>query len=232
MDIDRSRFRGQGSAQGGPRPQLRVDSPAMPPSGLGSEQPPRDLTADLIRDSRGAVEPQTHNMRVSRKYVIAGLAVFIVFGGAGVAGLVLLKPAPLVSTAIVSQVSSTLLVPKSSTIRINKKSYTYNSTLHLLTYQLAYAGKKITVTEEPTPDAFTADSTAYTDMINSLSSYDNFDSAMGKVYLTNPPTTSSKTIQSAVLNAKGTLLLARIDTSLSKAEWQKFFTALIIVKPQ
>jgi hypothetical protein len=112
---------------------------------------------------------------------------------------------------------------------VNKSSFKYDSNNSLFSFVVTDAGQSLIITEQATPQAFIDVPQAYATLINSLNNYYSFDSLQGQVDLTYPKEFNGQ--QSAVMNAKGTLMFAH-DTArgLSNTQWQHFFNDLTIVQ--
>lgn len=132
---------------------------------------------------------------------------------------------------IIKEISFPVFYPTSqSPVIVNKSSFKYDSSTKVLSFIVTDAGQSITVTEQATPESFVDVPQVYTTLINSLNNYSSFDSLQGQVNLTYPKQFNNMQ-QSAVMNAKGTLMFAHdIASDLSNAQWQQFFNDLIVVQ--
>jgi hypothetical protein len=65
---------------------------------------------------------------------------------------------------------------------------------------------------------------AYTKLLSSLNQFDSFDSPNGTVALTHPKELNGA--ESAVMNAKGTLLFVRPNGNVSSDDWRRLFNNL------
>lgn len=140
----------------------------------------------------------------------------------------LLLPRSPIPGSIKKQLSSTLLVPKSSEIVINRRSVKLDPKLDLLTFTVTASGTKVVVSEQPTPESFTDIPAFYGKVLGGLNEYKKFETEQGTVHLTKPQELHGK--QAAVLNTKGTLLFAKPDRDLSDSQWRQFFNSFEIVK--
>ncbi len=165
-----------------------------------------------------------------------GLLLGVMVGGAIAITWYKLQPKPPIPDSIKSQVTSTLLVPQGQNFVVDSKSVKYDSTAKLLIYNVRTYGTKIVFSEQPTPAAFTNPNTpgtftsadsAYGKFLKNLAQYGKFDVNVGTVYLTRPP--QQQNHQVAIIKAKGTLLFAKADRNLTKAQWQQVFSSLVAV---
>lgn len=159
---------------------------------------------------------------MKRWYVILAVGIVIVAGAATL--FLLLAPKPLISSKIKSQLNFTLLLPQLSSMPVDRSSIQYNAGLQLLSFDVMDSGKKIVVSEQPTPQTFTDIPAAFQKVLDGMNDYADFGTNVGTVHLTNPPQLHGG--QAAVLNTDGTLLFAKPATSLSQDEWRHFFVNL------
>jgi hypothetical protein len=138
--------------------------------------------------------------------------------------ILLVLPKNPIPGQIKAQVTSTLLVPQGSGILVDRLGVKYDAKDKLLTYTATYAGTKLTVSEQPTPDQFVDIPAVYTKLTDGLNNYLSFDANIGTVHLTLPKELAGK--QAAVVNTKGTLMFVKPDTNLSDDQWRKFFNAV------
>lgn len=133
-----------------------------------------------------------------------------------------------VPKAITSQLTSALIMPDTSTTTIDETSYKYDPSSKLFSYTAVYADSHLVFSEQPAPESFTDIPEAYQKVLESMNNYSSFDSTIGTVHLTKPPNSAGK--QTAVLNAKGTLLFAKSDRNLDSDQWRALFKSVDVVK--
>ncbi|MBW4061803.1 hypothetical protein HJC99_04515 [Candidatus Saccharibacteria bacterium] len=155
-----------------------------------------------------------------------------VVGAVLVVGLIvimglLLAPKNPIPGPIKKQVTSTLLMPRGAGAVVDRQSVKYDSAQKLLTFNVAYAGTSIVVSQQPTPDQFVDIPAVYTKLIDSLVNYQSFDTSIGTVHLTQPKQLNGK--QAAVLNTMGTLMFAKPDKNLSDDQWRSLFNHMAAI---
>lgn len=130
---------------------------------------------------------------------------------------------------IKKQISFVILLPQGDqSVKIDRASFKYDSNLKVLTFVVTCFGIKNTVSEEAAPDAFNDIPGYYDKLIETLNGYSTFGTVIGNVSLTRPVEFHGD--QSAVLNAKGTLLFAHPVKDLSDSQWREFFNSLNVIK--
>lgn len=164
----------------------------------------------------------------SKKIQIVILATVIVVAGIVFVFTVVLQP--VVPPGIKKQLSIAVLYPKDSAFAIDHSSWKYDKSLGLLTYLVRDKDNnaKITVSEQSSPPQFSEVPGTLDALTSKLNTYADFDSINGHAYLTHPK--ELKGGQSALMNAKGTLMFAKPDKNLSDSDWRKFFNAIDIVR--
>lgn len=163
--------------------------------------------------------------------MIAIVSVVVLAIAAGGAGYYFTHRPTLIPQAIRKQVSFVIFVPgKSSADQVNHTTVKYDSSLQLLTYMAKSASNnlQIIISEQATPQSFVDIPQTYDALTTKLNQYGSFDSINGTVYLTRPKELNGG--QSAVMNAKGTLLFAKPSQSLSDNDWRAFFNSLNIIQ--
>lgn len=158
---------------------------------------------------------------MKRLWWIVGAVVVV---GAIVIVAILLAPKYPFAPSIRSKVTSTVFVPTGRGVVIERETAKYDSGLKLLTYNIQTAGTKMVVSEQPTPESFIDIPQVYDKVITGLNEYSKFDSEQGTVHLTRPKELQGK--QSAVLNAKGTLMFIKPNRDLSLDQWRQLFSDL------
>lgn len=140
----------------------------------------------------------------------------------------LLGPKPPVPAEVKRAVTSTILIPKTRNVVVSRESMSYNSQIKLLTYQAIVYGTKTVVSEQPTPESFIDIPQVYDKLVASMNEYSKFDSTSGTVHLTRPSNLKGK--QTALMNAKGTLMFVKPESDLTEDQWRKFFNGIEVVK--
>ena len=135
----------------------------------------------------------------------------------------------IIPTGIKKQINFLVLVPnKTAQVTIDKKSIKYDAKDKLLIYSTQMTnGIKLTISEQATPESFTDVPQVYDKLIESLFQYSAFDSVNGKVFLTHPK--ELKGGQSAVMNAKGTLMFVKPSKDIDIDTWRHFFNNTDII---
>jgi hypothetical protein len=128
------------------------------------------------------------------------------------------------------EISFSIFYPTSqSPAIVNESSFKYDASSGVFSFIVIDADQSITVAEQASPQSFVDIPQAYTTLIDSLNNYASFDSLQGQVALTYPKDFNGQ--QSAVMNAKGTLMFAHdTDRGLSNTQWQQFFNDLTTVQ--
>ncbi len=110
-------------------------------------------------------------------------------------------------------------------VTVNKKTLKYDSGDKILSYVArTNNGDNVTITEQATPVSITASPQVFSQLIQDLLEYEEFDSRNGTVYLTHPKELNGG--QAAVMNSQGTLLFAKPTSSLVDTAWRKLFNNL------
>ena len=130
-------------------------------------------------------------------------------------------------SAVAQQLSFGVYFPTTPTnlATIDKRTISYQAMTGLLSYTARLQdGTTINVNQQATPTSFVDIPQAYDKLLSSLQPYTSFDSVNGKVSLTHPK--ELKGDQSAVMNARGTLLFARPSKPLTDTQWRQLFNGL------
>jgi len=167
---------------------------------------------------------------LSKKIQITILVAAAVVVAAGIVFALAVALQPVVPPGIKKQLSIAVLYPKDNTFAIDHSSWKYDKSLGLLTYLVRDKDNnaKITVSEQSSPPQFSEVPGTLDALTSKLNTYADFDSIDGHAYLTHPK--ELKGGQSALMNAKGTLMFAKPDKNLSDSDWHKFFNAIDIVR--
>jgi hypothetical protein len=124
------------------------------------------------------------------------------------------------------KLTSSLLLPSRARANIDRGSAKYDSSLKVLSFTGLVDGKNLVIAEQPTPEQFVDIPAAYEKVLGSMNDYSDFDTTMGTVHLTKPDELHGG--QTAVLNAKGTLLFAKSASGLSTDQWRQFFNSVTV----
>lgn len=141
------------------------------------------------------------------------------------------RPRPLLPLTIRSSINYTLFEPtKLSNVVVDRNTVKQDKTVNLLSYvgSEKSSGAKLTFSQQSTPESFVDIPQVFDQFTNSLNPYTIFDSLQGKVYLTKPK--ELKGGQSAVMNAKGTLLFIKPDKNLTDDIWRQIFSNLEVIQ--
>jgi len=135
-----------------------------------------------------------------------------------------------IPTTIQKSVTFPIFYPKpSKQVVIKSSSFKYDKSKGQVTFSIGYDKRNITFAEQSSPDSFSADPNFYQSLVQSLNDYASFETIDGQVNLTLPNQTKDQT---AVMNAKGTLLFANSNGKLSQANWKLLFNTLNNTQPQ
>lgn len=167
--------------------------------------------------------------RLSARGLVLAVMGLVLIGVLGVIAKNGLASDDLLPPAVARQVTYPVLMPSDETTTvINPESISFQADADLLSYTAVLeSGAKIFVNQQPTPESFVDIPQAYDKLIASLQPYANFESINGKVSLTKPKEFNGQ--QSAVMNAKGTLMFVRSEAELSDDQWRKVFNNLRII---
>ncbi|MDB5178429.1 MAG: hypothetical protein JWN01_372 [Patescibacteria group bacterium] len=168
-----------------------------------------------------------------RKYPnrpILWMVVGAIMVGLIVAGIiVILHPRSPIPSSIKTQLTFPVFYPDPTTgYKIDPGSITYSARDKVLIFNVSSSGNRIVFSEQGTPGPFNDVAGYYDKFIEKLGGYASFDSTNGKVSLAHPQ--ELKGGQSAIMNAKGTLLFAHPDKDLSDDNWHKLFNAMAMEK--
>lgn len=164
------------------------------------------------------------NWKPNRWFIAVIIAVTVMVAGA--ASFYVLNPPPVFARSLVDAYPAVLLVPGKGAGEVVPQTPSYDDKLKQITYTVQYVGASIVVSEQPTPEAFVDVPAVYDKMVETMKTYASFDTDIGKVYLTKPDNLGGH--QAAVINTKGTLLLAKTDRDLSDAQWRSLFARYIV----
>lgn len=113
---------------------------------------------------------------------------------------------------------------KSEPVTVNKSTLKYDTSSGLVSYTIQTpSSNSLVVSEQSTPEDFTASPQVYSNLIQAILEYEQFSSRNGTVYLTHPKGTSGET---AVMNSQGTLMFVKASKNLSDSAWRQFFNNL------
>jgi len=150
--------------------------------------------------------------------------VFAALVGSAIFGLhTIMNQSPL-PPAIRQQITFPVFIPTSG-ISLDQLSYKFVADQKVLSFTGRLTdGQHITFTEQPTPPPFNDIPNYTTQFLQTLFEYQAFDSLQGTVHLTHPKGAG----QAAVMNAKGTLMFARVDNDEPQSAWQSLFNSMVI----
>ena len=169
--------------------------------------------------------------RGRRRFISPRLAslVLVIVGLSVISGLGYMRAAsqPALPPGVAKQLSFGVYFPttKTDVAKIDTRTIKYQVNGGLLSYTARLTdGTTISVNQQATPESFVDIPQAYDKLVSSLQPYSSFASINGKVSLTHPKELQGS--QSAVMNAKGTLLFARPSKSLTDEQWHQLFNGL------
>jgi hypothetical protein len=160
----------------------------------------------------------------------------LIVGGGLLVGLVIIlavtfllwPKSSIVPPTITKQTDFVLFYPNDPAISTQKETFKYDPSAKIFSFTASLQGKTIAFTEQSTPSQFSDIPQYYPALIDKLNGYDSFQNAIGQVDLTRPTEVKSET---AVMNAKGTLVFARSNGDLSKDSWKLLFNSLSYIQP-
>jgi len=139
------------------------------------------------------------------------------------------KPDP-VPKSIQNRVSFTIFYPVPSQQTVFKQdSFKYNKSLSQITFVVNFDKRNITFAEQSTPGSFNSSPSFYQSFVQKLGGYATFDAVNGRVDLTLPIQTEEQT---AIMNAKGTLLFANSSGKISENNWKLLFNSVNNIQPK
>jgi|GEM_PF-2290238 hypothetical protein len=199
----------------------KVKSSVLPVLKPDSEQIKRKIKGELIR-RRQLIEKYKRNARLVSVLLIICL---------GIIGYIIYlnrTPSP-IPKDISSAVQFPIFYPEASKqIIVKKTSFKYDKSHGQVSFIVNFNSNNITFAEQGSPDSFSADPNFYTAFVQKLNGYATFSGVDGRVDLTLPSETHEQT---AVMNAKGTLLFATTSSQISEANWKLLFNTLNNTQP-
>ena len=135
---------------------------------------------------------------------------------------------PLIPVVVRKAVTYTIFVPNGAgDYSLKTPTLNYVMTTQQLSYHLKNtAGSDVLLSMQPSPESFSDVPQVYEALVGKLNQYASFDSVQGRVFLTRPKELNGA--QSAVMNAKGTLLFARPSKDLTEDQWRSFFAYMVV----
>jgi hypothetical protein len=139
------------------------------------------------------------------------------------------KSKVIIPPSVKKQVSFAIYWPNKTTLTNDQTTIKYDPPNKFLSFvSTTQNGSKIIISQEATPESFTDIPKVYDKFIAGLQQYSNFDSVNGRVFLVHPKELKGQ--QTAVMNAKGTLLFMRPDKDISDDTWKQIFNNLDIIR--
>jgi hypothetical protein len=155
-------------------------------------------------------------------FVLVGLSLPIIVG------IILFPGKPPIPGPVKRQISSTILVPRSSGYLVDRDSAKYHQKEKLLTFKILKNDQRAaTITEQPTPDTFTDIPEFSAKFFQQAGEYKTFDSVNGTVHLLHP---QKGVKDAAAMNAKGTLMFVNPSLPFSEDEWRKLFQSIVAIQ--
>ena len=135
----------------------------------------------------------------------------------------------IVPSSISQQANFVIFYPQpSQQVTVQIKTFKYDPTNKQVSFIVSFSGRNITFAEQGSPDSFADDPNFYSQFITKLNGYTTFGSVNGTVDLTRPSEVKNET---AVMNAKGTLLFANSNGDISEDNWKSLFNVLHYTQP-
>ena len=186
-----------------------------------------DQTKNRIKNElakrRLLIEKHKRNTRL-----IGTLLIVVCVGISTYIFIVVRKPS-VIPKNITSSAQFPIFYPKpSKQIIIKQASFKYDRSLGQVSFIVNFEKSTITFAEQGSPDSFSADPNFYPAFIQKLNGYDTFSGVDGRVDLTLPSETHEQT---AVMNAKGTLLFVSSSSQISESNWKLLFYSLNNTQP-
>lgn len=160
-----------------------------------------------------------------RHKTIVIVAVAVVLGSlAGLAWYLKAHAGPIPSS-IKHKLGFAVLYPQQNVpnLAVQRASLSYDEASGGLSYAVRLSGKKVVITEQPTPSIFNEAGT-YSFKLNQAHNYAHFTTTNGDVDLTKPDGLQNQTV--AWANTKGVLVLAHAFQNLDNTEWKTLFDNL------
>jgi hypothetical protein len=150
--------------------------------------------------------------------LIIGIVIFLVTWQA--------SPIP---SGIAKQINYVIFYPQTtSALQIKSSSIKYDRSIKQLSFIASFGGSTLTFSEQSTPDAFNIGLNYYNEFVQNLGDYDTFSAIDGTVSLTRPTGLSQET---AVMNAKGTLMFVKSSKNLDEDSWKLLFNSFKFIQP-
>jgi hypothetical protein len=162
----------------------------------------------------------------SSRLLIIGIVSVILLGAIGFGLIHVFKTKYPIPKPIASKITFVIFYPTNdSVVKVDRDTIKYDTGNGLLSFVARMPnGTKIILSEQATPESFVDILPAYTALIERLQGYSSFETPNGKVSLTHPKELQG--LQSALMNAKGTLMFARPEKNISDADWHRIFNSL------
>ncbi|MDL2342199.1 MAG: hypothetical protein QFB87_03935 [Patescibacteria group bacterium] len=222
------------SATAGPALDQHLRRPVTPST---LPLPPRLPVRPVAPTSAAAhhtVTPRTakpkRSFTVSRKVLVIALSTALLLAAAS--GVVKLShgAGQVLPPAIASKVNFAVFYPANDKlVAVERKSISFNDQAGVLSYTgRLLGGADLYINQQATPESFVDIPQAYDKLIASLLPYGNFDTVNGRVSLTKPKELQGN--QSAVMNAKGTLMFVRASSNITDSQWRQVFNSLKLIE--
>src|SRR5665213_701938 len=173
---------------------------------------------DELVKRRLLIEKHKRNTRLISALLIIiclGIAGYILFVG---------KQSVIVPKTITSSAQFPILYPEpSKQVTIKQSSFRYDKSHGQVYFIVNFKNYNITFAEQSSPDSFSADPTFYTALVQKLNGYATFAAVDGRVDLSLPAETHEQT---AIMNARGTLLFASTRDTISESNWKLLLNTL------
>jgi hypothetical protein len=164
-----------------------------------------------------------------RNIIICSVVLVLLIAGGSFAYLKF-HSQPIIPTSVSKRVNYVIFYPaKNPKVVLEKNTIKYTSSEQLVSYIVNFNGALITFSEQSSPSTFVNDTSLYPEFISKLNGINAFVSVNGTVNITHPQGSQYET---AVMNAKGTLLFAQsTNKDISQSNWQLLFNNLLYTRP-
>lgn len=167
---------------------------------------------------------------MSRRRLLAGVAVVGLLGGLAFAGWQWLNRPPSQYQRLIKETNFSFYYPSDEEAEwvIDEDSMSFDRENQVLILNFHRGTTKLVLTQQAEPGSFVDIPTLYPKLLDKLHQYAEFQTAIGRVTLTRPEELKGK--QSAVANLRGTLIFGNPDADLSETDWKAFFGSLESVR--
>lgn len=167
-------------------------------------------------------------MDSQKKWLLISVIVATVAASA-IGVVIFLRVQSPVPKSVTDQTTFVVMVPKGEGIEVDKSSMAVSKPQDVDTKVLNYIvnidGIEVLVGQQPTPQQFIDIPKVYEKVVEQSKPYGSFETVVGTVNLTRP-----QKQQIAMMNSKGTYLLAQATQDLTEDQWRRFFKGIQLVE--